>query len=487
LDKVGGNEFGPSLEIDHYVEQTLADNRKQASGGSSGNEGRFESPYPKVWGTQSRMREVTTQAKQLTDYQGIVDSDCLAELHELAASLSGLKVLHVNATPVGGGVAEILRSLVPLLLDQGVKAEWYVMEGHENFFQVTKRLHNQLQGEPGELTTAERRAYESTNAANSAAMSSLSTDLWVIHDPQPLAAGARLNGNSPKIWRSHIDTSAPNKSAWNFLAPYVDAYDSLVFSDQSYLPRTEAGRVPAYFIPPAIDPLVWKNSHIDQARAKQRLSRLGIDPKRPLVSQVARLDKWKDPIGVIRAYRLAPQQLPSLQLALLGVIEAQDDPEALAMYDAVMEEVGGDPEIHVYVNPVDIEPEDIAAMQSASDVVVQKSLREGFGLAATEAMWQGTPVVAGNVGGLKLQVRNGETGYLVDTIAECADRIIELLSDRAKARRIGRAGQDSVRQRFLMPRLLLDELRLYSNAIQPRVAAEIEVAKTRDSEWRVRQ
>jgi trehalose synthase len=422
------------------------------------------------------MRKVSAPGRKLTGYKPFVEKDLVEEIQQTARSLRGVRIVQVNATRNGGGVAEILRSLVPLLNDAGLDADWYVLSAEDDFFQVTKRMHNQLQGEPGELSDQERQIYLRTSEQIHRRMSKVEADLWLIHDPQPAAAGACIGGTSSRIWRSHIDTSAPNHATWELLLPFVSTYDAIVYSHESYrFPQNPIDTV--HIIELAIDPLSAKNRTMSRSRARKRLARLGIDPERPLVSQVARLDKWKDPIGVIAAYRLARKRYPDLQLALVGVMAAQDDPEALEMYLAVKEAAGDDPEIHVYVDAAEIRQEDIAAFQAGSDVVIQKSLREGFGLSITEAMWQGTPVVAGDTVGSRLQVTDGEIGFIVKDIHECADRIVQVLQDDALAERLSGRARERVRAQYLLPRLLLQELRLYSQVLQSQGVTEGAKAK----------
>lgn len=411
---------------------------------------------------------VRCRARSLAPYRRIIPAGCYDEIQSLGRQLRGLRVAHVNATPEGGGVAEVLHGLVPLLRDAGIDANWYVMEPDEAFFGVTKHLHNLLQGAAGDLAPAERRRYLEHNARTAERLRRLHPDLWVIHDPQPAAAGTVLDG-APRVWRSHIDTSRPNPAAAEFLRPFVAPYDALIYSHPSYpLPGIAGERV--RIIEPAIDPLAPKNRRPAPRRARAAIARIGIDPDRPLVAQVARLDPWKDPVGVIDAFRLARHEVPGLQLALLGVMAARDDPEAMGVYRVVQAHAGGDPDIHIYVDPDVIGPREVAAVQTAADVVLQKSLREGFGLSATEAMWKGTPLIVGNCGGLRVQVVDGESGYCVDSVAECAARLVELLHDRMKARRLARSARVRARERYLLPRVLRDHLRLYASLMSGRAA-----------------
>jgi trehalose synthase len=417
------------------------------------------------WDNRCTVQACRVGRRTLRPFRPIIRQELTDEIDRLARPLRGLRVTHVNATPTGGGVAEILQSLIPLLRDVGIEAEWYVMPPDEEFFAVTKRLHNLLQGAPGELSEADQRVYRTHNERTWESLQLLRPDIWVIHDPQPAAAGAALDHGVPKVWRSHIDTSQPNPAAAAFLRPYLEGYDAHVYSHARYrLPGVRQDR--PVIIEPAIDPLTRKNRPISRRRAQAILSRIGLDPDRPLVAQVARLDPWKDPIGVIDAYHLAKQQVPSLQLALLGVMAAKDDPEADAIYQSVQAHAGDDSNIHVYVDGTVIGPDEVAAVQSAADVVLQKSLREGFGLSATEAMWKGQPLIVGDCDGLRLQVEDGVTGCRVDSVEACAAAIVDLLHDRRRARQLARTARERVRERFLLPRLLRDHLRLYTDLVQ---------------------
>ena len=276
-----------------------------------------------------------------------------------------------------------------------------------------------------------------------------------MHDPQSLPLYSFLPEINHTMWICHIDTTAPNPTASGALLPWMQTYPLTVFSMPQYvLPNLERTRI----APPAIDPLVIKNQRPDMAQARATLARLGLDMSRPVMTQVARFDPWKDPWGVIDAYRLVKQQRPEIQLALVGVIAAADDPEAMPVYERVKEYAGSDPDIHLFVDPAVIGPNEVAAMQTASDVVMQKSLREGFGLTVTESMWKGTPTSGGNCGGIRLQIEDGDSGYLVDSPEQCAERVLSLLEDKNQAARMGEAGTERVRSNFLLPRLLGDWL-----------------------------
>jgi trehalose synthase len=396
---------------------------------------------------------------RLDDYREIAPEEQLDKVRNLAADLKGLRIVHVNSTADGGGVAEILRSLVPLMRDVGLDAQWLVMPGHEAFFEITKKLHNLMQGAEGVLSAQEVSTYVAQSWKVSRAMQEqgISADIWVMHDPQNLPLAAFLPQNQRAMWVCHIDTTAPNQSAAGALLPWLQAYPLIVFSLPQYiLPALD--HCQTRVAPPAIDPLLGKNCRPDLATARAIIARLGIDPERPLVSQVARFDVWKDPWGVIDAYRMVKREQPNVQVALLGVIAAQDDPEAFSIFDSVAQYAGDDPDIHLFTDGRQVAEAEVAAVQTAADVIIQKSLREGFGLSVTEALWKGTPVVGGNCGGIRLQIINGQTGFLVDTVEECAERMLTLLRDQPLAQRMGNAGKEWVRQQFLTPRLLSNYL-----------------------------
>jgi len=392
-------------------------------------------------------------------YEPFVNEDLHRDLDRLSSRLRGLTVGHVNATGAGGGVAEILRCLVPLMNELGINTEWSTIKADDDFFQVTKNLHNSLQGGAWQFTAQAHEIYLHQNKRIAEAMARCDTPLWIIHDPQPCPAIMGLSPFSQAIWRCHIDTSSPNQAVWSYISRYLSGYQRFVFS----LPGYVNGSVPlekARFLLPAIDPLTPKNQPLSHVTAQERLSELGIDPTHPLVTQVARFDPWKDPWGVIDAYRLVKQTIPDVQLALVGVMAAQDDPEAQIILEQVKQYAGTDPNIHLFWDPTLVGELEVNAFQTASDVILQKSLREGFGLTVTEAMWKGTPVIGGNCGGIRMQINDGVNGYLVDSSEMCAQRIVALLKSPDLRIELGERGRETVRQRFLMPRLLKDYLSL---------------------------
>jgi len=394
----------------------------------------------------------------LESYRGVAPDDLLDAVSRTARALRGARVLHINATPYGGGVSELLRSVVPLLNDQGLAADWRIISGDEPFFQVTKAIHNGLQGATVTLSDADRARYLATSRTNAAGFDA-DYDFIFVHDPQP--AGLLEfsgKGRARWIWRSHIDTAQPNHDVWSFVRPFLAEYDASIFTMPEFVPA-DLPTPYLQIIPPAIDPRNPKNLLLPEATARQVLEWIGIRTDQPLVTQVSRFDPWKDPLGVIEAYRLARREFPGLQLALVGSM-ALDDPEGWDMYRAIRKEIAGDKQAHVFTNLIGVGNIEVNAFQALSNIVIQKSLREGFGLVVAEALWKGTPVVAGRAGGIPLQMADGAGGLLVDSVDECAQALITLLADPPRARAMGESGRERVRRHFLIPRLVLDELSL---------------------------
>ena len=410
------------------------------------------------------LEKIQTRSVDIKLYQEWVDTETFRDLERLATRLRGLKVAHVNATSRGGGVAEILKSLVPLMNGLGVETSWYCVNGTAEFFQVTKNIHNSLQGGSWQFDSRSHETFLSYNRQIAADIQGLDVDVWVVHDPQPCPLRVGVHPFRQAIWHCHIDTSTPNGAVWSYLYRYVQGYERLVFC----LPQYVNGSTPpdrVRFIRPAIDPLAIKNQVLSKTNAEEIVAGLGIDIERALISQVARFDPWKDPLGVIDAYRMAKREIPDLQLALVGVIEAQDDPEAYSVLEQVKRYRGEDPDIHIFSDPVQVGHLEVNAFQTASDVVFQKSVREGFGLTVAEAMWKGTPVVGGNCGGIRVQIEDGKNGFLVNTPEECARRVVELIHDEPLRKRVAVAGQETIRRDYLIPRLLRDYLALIEEVV----------------------
>jgi trehalose synthase len=404
----------------------------------------------------TRLQAVEVGERSLASYLNVVPIHILEALDREAEKLRGARILQLNATPYGGGVSELLRSGVPLLADLGLDVDWQVITGDEPFFRVTKAIHNGLQGDPRTLTQAERDAYVATSARNAELLDD-GYDFVVVHDPQPAAMLPLLGkGNARWVWRCHIETSAPNPDTWTFLRGFLCDYDAAVFTLRDFVPPDlPIDRVAV--IPPAIDPLSPKNLPLARVTAKQVLDWIGVRLDAPLVTQVSRFDPWKDPLGVIEAYRAAREEVPGLQLALVGSM-ALDDPEGWDLYRELQREASADPAIKLFTNLTGVGNIEVNAFQRLSSVVLQKSIREGFGLVVSESLWKRTPVVAGRAGGIPLQMADGTGGVLVDSTEAAAAALVELLRDRDRAEALGRAGRERVHEHFLLPRLLLNEL-----------------------------
>jgi trehalose synthase len=400
--------------------------------------------------------------KSLGDYATLVSRGLMDEIRRLAEPLQGKRVVHVSATAFGGGVAEINYTLVPLMVDAGLEVEWRIIRGADEFFNVTKAIHNGLQGDARSLTPEEQEVFRRYNEQNAAEFAADDYDYVIIHDPQPIAMIDAFPARTAKwIWRGHIDFSTPNPEVLDVLLPSLRQYDDAIFHMREYVPH--ANDLPEIVIwPPAIDPLMPKNMALSPEDAAYILDQFGIDVERPLLTQVSRFDPWKDPLGVIDAYRIVKERLPEVQLALVGSM-ATDDPEGWDFFNATIAHAEGDPDIHILNNFNNVGSVEVNAFQSHSDVLVQKSTREGFGLTVSEAIWKARPMIAGNVGGIPLQIQDGESGYLVDTVEECADRAIGVLLDPGLGKDLGRRGKEHVRTHFLMPRLLRDWLRMFGS------------------------
>ena len=413
------------------------------------------------------------------DYRPLLDPKLADELATVAGEMGQLRVLHLNSTATGGGVAEILQSMVPLGNSLGIETERIVINPDAaEFFDVTKKIHNMLQGSDGELSSAELDIYFSCiqRVADDMRAKGLAADVWFVHDPQllPLARLLPKKEGEIWIWICHIDLTTPNQSVLDALMPLTQVYDQLIFSQSAYVPKNLGDKVPVLIAPPAIDPLTIKNTPMDLPQAEKIVSAMGIDTARPLVTQVSRFDLWKDPWGVIDAFRIARESVPGLQLALLGLSQATDDPEGVKVFKTVADHAAGDPDIHLYFDPAEMPvsvDEVVNAVQMASAVLMQKSTREGFGLTVTEGMWKGKPVIGGDAGGIRVQINDGVTGFLVSSPEQCAQRLVELLQDEALSARIGEAAKGSVRKRFLLPRLALDYLNVARARVNGRIPA----------------
>jgi len=393
---------------------------------------------------------------KLEFYADIVGHDVIDHLYQLSSLLKNIKVIHVNSTRKGGGVAEILEKLVPLSQELGIDTTWEVITGNERFFHCTKSMHNALQGNLLDISDELLKVYEETNAQNAEKLCPAleEADVVFIHDPQP----APLLKFCPKrkgkwVWRCHIDISRPYRPVWKYLRDFIKDYDASIFHLADFaqpLPH------PLYLIPPSIDPLSEKNKELEEEKVHSIYEKFNINPELPTIVQVSRFDRFKDPLGVIRAYRLAKEFVPSLQLILAGG-GAADDPETEIVLAEVKEVASGDPNIHILFLPPGSD-RIINAIQRGADIILQKSIREGFGLTVTEGMWKGKPVIGGNTGGIRLQVINHHTGFLVNTPEGAALRIHYLFHYRDQLQTMGKKAREFVRRNFLITRHLRDYL-----------------------------
>lgn len=394
----------------------------------------------------------------LDSYADVVGSEVITHLRQLAAPLCGAKVVHVNSTRTGGGVAEILTKLVPLTQELGINAQWEVISGESEFFDCTKGMHNAMQGNRIPLGESLLRVYRETNERNAEILRATleAADYVFIHDPQPAPLLSMCPNRKGKwIWRCHIDASHPYRPVWRYLRDYVAHYDASIFSLAAFAQELPH---PQYLIPPSIDPLSEKNMMLDTSEVEGIFEKYHLDRERPLLIQISRFDRFKDPLGVITAYKVAKSFLPHLQLVLAGG-GATDDPEGEAVLSEAEAAARGDSDIHVLLLPADAH-RDVNALQRAADIIIQKSIREGFGLTVTEGLWKGKPVIGGDVGGIRLQVINYHTGFLVNTPEGAALRIRYLLNQPEVIKSMGEKAKVFVRENFLITRHLREYLTL---------------------------
>lgn len=387
-------------------------------------------------------------------YSGISPKGDLILLKRLGDKLAGKSFLHVNSTKAGGGVAEILHRMIPILDELGIKARWEVIEGDEQFFDITKKIHNALQGNQEKITKKMWQHHFEVNKKNVDIMQLDDVDAALIHDPQPVPL-IEFKKSGRWIWRCHIDVSNPMKEVCNHLFRYCGKYDAAIFSVARF---AKAMGIDEFIIPPSIDPISEKNMELTVAEIHATLELFGIPADRPMVLQVSRFDRFKDPTGVIKAFRIA-RKYNDCMLILAGS-PATDDPEGELVLNEVKEYASGDPDIHILLLPP-FSDRHINALQRAATVVLQKSLKEGFGLTVAEAMWKGKPVIGGAVGGIPLQIVHGVTGFLVHSVEGAAFRIRQFLNNPEMSKRMGERGKEHIRQNFLITRQIRDYLSIW--------------------------
>jgi trehalose synthase len=394
----------------------------------------------------------------IEDYAPLIGEETVERIMRKAQRLRGMYVVHVSSTFYGGGVAEMLSSATLLARTLGIRADWRLIQGSPDFFSVTKKIHNALQGAKINLTDLKKEIYETVTLQNVMRMD-LGGDFVVIHDPQPLPLIIYERRTCPWVWRCHVDLSSPNPEIWDYLRDFIEQYDAVVLSLPEYARELAT---PQVFIMPAIDPFSMKNAEMSRAEVKERLKHYGIPDDLPIVAQISRFDRWKDPEGVVEAFHLVRKKIDAT-LVLLGNV-ATDDPEGQQVFESLLKHKSE----RIYILTVE-DSALVNALQRHAAVIVQKSLREGFGLTATEAMWKGTAVVAGRCGGLKHQIEDGVNGFLVSSVEETADSIVRLLNDDKLRKGVGTRAQKTVRQRFLLSRLIEQYLDL-AGAFEPQFA-----------------
>jgi trehalose synthase len=388
------------------------------------------------------MRQTEQYVPHLDDYATLVGADTIARIRAKAASLRGASIAHISSTSYGGGVATLLSSVTLLLENLGIHNDWRVIQGTPEFFQVTKRIHNGLQGGTLTLSAAEQRLYEQTNAQNALRTYLDQYDMVIVHDPQPLPMIAHYQKRAPWVWRCHIDLTNPRQELWSYIAPFIEQYDLMVVSLEEY---RQLVSIPQVCITPTLDPFTYKNQPLTEEEIHDCLTLAGIPTDLPLVVQVSRFDRWKDPQGVIEAFKQVCNNSDiDATLVLVGSV-ASDDPEGEKVFTELLAEQNE--RILVRLNAPD---RLINALQRKAAVVLQKSLREGFGLTVIEAMWKGTPVIGGNVGGIRYQIADGVNGFLVSSVDETADRIRQVLQDEELRARLSQQAHETVRKHFLL-------------------------------------
>ena len=390
---------------------------------------------------------------QIEDYEQFVGAEAIERIMKKARSLQYLHVANVSSTYYGGGVAQLLTSLTLLMNSVGIRTGWRVIQGAHYFFSITKKMHNALQGETINLSNRKKRIYEEVVYENTIRNHLEGHNMVIIHDPQPLPLINHYRKNGPWLWRCHIDLTNPNRKLLNYLIPFIERYDAVILSIKDYMQKLKA---PQVFLMPGIDPFSILNREMSKEEVQDRLDHYEIPTDLPLVVQISRFDRWKDPEGVIQAFKLARKEV-DCTLVLLGNV-ATDDPEGAKVYDSLLD----CREDRIII----LSHQDTAlvnALQRKAAVVLQKSIREGFGLTAAEAMWKGTPVIGGNVGGLRYQIQDGMNGFLVSSVEEAAKRIVHLLKDKKLRKHLGEKARETVKKHFLLSRYLEQYLDLFSS------------------------
>jgi trehalose synthase len=404
--------------------------------------------------TESELHQrETRRTVQLDDYESLLGAGHIDRIYEKAEALQHLHVAHVNSTFYGGGVAELLDELTLLMNNVGIQTGWRVIQGAPDFFSITKKMHNALQGGTINLTDLKKKHYENIVYKNAVRTHLDHHNMVVVHDPQPLPLVQHYHRNGPWIWQCHVDLTSPDPELWRYLQSFIERYDGVVVSLDEYRQSLDT---PQRTITPAIDPFTIKNKELSEAEINERLAHYDIPRDLPLVVQISRFDRWKDPEGVIEAFKKARREVDAT-LVLLGNV-ATDDPEGKEVYESLLEEE----EERIIV----LSKEDTAlvnALQRRAAVVLQKSLREGFGLTVTEAMWKETAVIGGNVGGIRHQIEDGENGFLVDSVDEAAERIVQLVQNSELREQVGERARETVCDRFLLPHMLEDYLDLFGS------------------------
>jgi len=410
---------------------------------------------------------VPTTTRSLSEFEFFVDPEEIEGIRKLASRFSGARVLHLNATSFGGGVSEILYTLVPLMRSVGIETDWKVLQGSDEFFSVTKIMHNSLQGMEIPMTRQMKSIYEYYQKLNADLLKG-GYDFVIVHDPQPAGMPSFMKDyrdiGKHWIWRCHLDLTRLYQGLWDYLIPMLNLYDATIFTMSNYVGAHADVLPPCFIVPPSIDPLSPKNMPLEKQVIDRTLKEYRIKTNHPLITQVSRYDPWKDPLGVIDAYRLAKKKIPDLQLVLAASM-ASDDPESWHYYEKTARHAGEDDDIFLLSNIQGVGNLEINAFQRGSDIILQKSLQEGFGLTVTEALWKEKPVIGGNVGGITLQIDNDRNGFLVNSVEECADKIIYLYEHAKEGEKMGIAGKEKVRDNFLSTNSLKSYLNVFNEVL----------------------